>query len=166
MLSDEATRVVNQYADMVHRLALARTGNHFQAEEVFQDVFLKYMRYRDRLVCEEHLKAWLIRTTITSSKDQFRSVWTKRAASQAESFSFSTQEQSDTYLAVMSLPKKYRTVIHLFYYEDLPIGTISSYLGIREGTIKSQLSRGREMLRTILKEENADVQEELSGSHQ
>lgn len=153
ILSDEATRVVNQYADMVHRLALARTGNHFQAEEVFQDVFLKYMRYRDRLHSEDHIKAWLIRTTITSSKDQFRSLWTKRTAPQAEGFSVSTGEQSDTYLAVMSLPKKYRTVIHLFYYEDLSIETISTYLDIREGTIKSQLSRGRAMLGTILKEE-------------
>ena len=166
MLSDEATRVVNQYADMVHRLALARTGNHFQAEEVFQDVFLKYMRYRDRLVSEEHLKAWLIRTTITSSKDQFRTIWLNRNVPQAEGFSFSTEERSDTYLAVMSLPKKYRTVIHLFYYEDLSIETISSYLGIREGTIKSQLSRGREMLRSILKEEETNVQEELSESSQ
>lgn len=165
MLSDEATRVVNQYADMVHRLALARTGNHFQAEEVFQDVFLKYMRYRDRLACEEHLKAWLIRTTITSSKDQFRTIWLNRNVPHVETFSFSTEERSDTFLAVMSLPKKYRTVIHLFYYEDLSIETISSYLGIRQGTIKSQLSRGREMLRSILKEDT-NVQEELSGSRQ
>ena len=54
--------------------------------------------------------------------------------------------------AVMSLPEKYRTVIHLFYFEDMPINEICEALGQKENTIKSRLSRARDMLKTILKE--------------
>lgn len=54
---------------------------------------------------------------------------------------------------VLKLPKKYRTVIHLFYYEDMSIKEIAEALGTKEGTVKSQLHRGRNMLKESLKGE-------------
>ena len=54
--------------------------------------------------------------------------------------------------AVMKLPEKYRTVIHLFYFEDMSVAQISKATGIREATVKSQLSRARDMLKPMLKE--------------
>jgi RNA polymerase sigma-70 factor (ECF subfamily) len=64
---------------------------------------------------------------------------------------FETREKSDVYYAVMELPIKYRTVVHLFYYEDLPIARISSILDVKESTLKSQLLRARQLLKNKLK---------------
>ena len=66
---------------------------------------------------------------------------------------FETPEDSRLFEAVMRLPDKYRTAIHLFYYEDYSIREIAGILRCREGTVKSQLSRGRTLLKTMLKEE-------------
>ena len=54
--------------------------------------------------------------------------------------------------AVLELPEKYRAPIHLFYFEDYSIEEISALLGRRPGTVKSQLSRARALLKTALKE--------------
>ena len=66
---------------------------------------------------------------------------------------FEAPEDSRLFAAVMNLPDKYRTVIHLFYYEDYSVREIAQILRCREGTVKSQLSRGRTLLKTMLKEE-------------
>jgi len=55
--------------------------------------------------------------------------------------------------AVKSLPVKYREVIHLFYYEGYPVKEIAGILQRKESTIRSDLRRGREKLKNILKEE-------------
>ena len=64
-----------------------------------------------------------------------------------------SEENKEIYYAVLKLPKKYRTVIHLFYYEDMSIKDISKSLEIKEATIKSQLHRGRNLLKEILEGE-------------
>ena len=66
---------------------------------------------------------------------------------------FEAPEDSRLFEAVMRLPDKYRIVIHLFYYEDYTIAEIAQILKRREGTVKSQLNRGRKLLKTMLMEE-------------
>lgn len=160
-IKDHISEIVNTYSDMVYKLALARTKNKFDADDVFQEVFVRYMKNHHKLVSDEHTKAWLIRVTINCSKDIFASSWFKRTISlvdsSIDSLSFSTEENKEVYYSVLELPKKYRTVIHLFYYEEMSIIEISKVLGIKEGTIKSQLHRGRNLLKEILKGEMDDV---------
>ena len=52
--------------------------------------------------------------------------------------------------AVKQLPEKYRTVIHLFYFEDMSVAQISAAVGAGESTVKSQLSRARKLLKPLL----------------
>ena len=66
---------------------------------------------------------------------------------------FEEPEDSRLFEAVMRLPDKYRIVVHLFYYEDYTIAEIAQILKRREGTVKSQLNRGRKLLKTMLMEE-------------
>lgn len=141
---------VRRYSDMVYRLAFLNTQNKFDAEDVFQEVFLKLFRYKESIQSEEHLKAWLIRVTI----NQCRSVMmTKKrrhmvpletvelAAAETEADTY-----SEVYELVCSLPDKYRQVIHLYYYEELSIKEIAEILGKKEGTIKTRLARARKVL--------------------
>ena len=55
--------------------------------------------------------------------------------------------------AVLTLPERYRTVVHLYYYEDLSTAEIAQVLGIRRGAVTTRLSRARAMLRDVLTEE-------------
>ena len=66
---------------------------------------------------------------------------------------FEEPADRDLFAAVMSLPEKYRVAIHLFYYEDYSVAQIAGLLGLREGTVKSRLSRGRTLLKNTLMED-------------
>ena len=100
---------------------------------------------------EEHIKAWLIRVTINCSKSSFTNSWEKKTVALTEDIPFEMPEEEEVYKVVGQLPKKYRAVIHLFYYEDLSVKEIARYLNSKESTIKSQLHRGRELLKNMLK---------------
>ena len=143
--------VVEKYFDMIYHLALSQVKNRTYADDVVQDVFFKYIQSEKNFESEEHIKAWLIRVTINCSKSLFTSSWFKKTAPLEDEFVFDMEEKSDVFYAVSELPLKYRSVIHLFYYEDMSIAEISKTLNIKEATVKSQLSRGREMLRVKLK---------------
>ena len=152
MQQDHRTKAVEQWGDMVWRLALARTANVQDAEDVFQEVFLRFFRSEQKLNTDEHRKAWLIRCTVNRSKSLFSSPWRKKTVPLETAAEIGVEDEySEVYSAVLSLPVKYRTVIHLHYYEDLSIAEIAQTLHSTAGTVKSQLSRGRAMLRNILK---------------
>ena len=144
--------VINRYYDMIYRLALARTGSKAHADDVTQEVFLRYIQSNRDFENEEHTKAWLIRVTVNCSKDVFLNSWATKTVPLTEDIAFSTPEKSDVYYAVMELPQKYRTVVHLFYFEDFSLKEIAKYLNMNEATVRSQLHRARELLKTKLKE--------------
>ena len=148
---EEKREIVEKYFDMIYRLAVAQTKSREHADDVVQEVFLRFVRTDKVFESEDHIKAWLIRVAINCSRNVFTDSWAKKTVPLSEELVFNTEEKSDVYYAAMELPQKYRTVIHLFYYEDLSIAQISQYLKIKESTIKSQLSRAREMLRNKLK---------------
>lgn len=141
---------INKYSDLVYKLAYCRTKNKYDAEDIFQDVFLQFIKYQSSLTGEEHIKAWLIRVTINCCNKHFLSLKNRPCELLPEDLVYLTPEESEVYQAVLSLPKKYRTVIHLFYYEELSLKQISEVLGQKEGTIKSLLSRGRNLLKLKL----------------
>lgn len=142
--------IVEKYFDTVYRLALSQTQDTHRADDVLQEVFIRYIKTNKHFESEEHIKAWLIRVTINCIKSSFNNTWTKKTVPLTEDVSFEMPEQEDVYLTVAKLPEKYRLVIHLFYYEQLSVKEISKYLKVKETTVKSQLHRGREMLREML----------------
>jgi RNA polymerase sigma-70 factor (ECF subfamily) len=157
--------VLRKYSSMVYRIAFSRTKSSFEAEDILQDVFLRYIKSKIKFADGEHLKAWLIKVTINCSKTRLASVWFRRIVELTENIVSAhkdtticeLKEKSQVYFAVLELPTKYRTVIHLFYYEDLSIKQISELLGKNESTIKSQLFRARSILKEKLKGVDFDV---------
>ncbi len=142
--------MTEKYFDMVYRLALARTKDTELANDVCQDVFVRYIKSDKNFESEEHVKAWLIKVTINLSKGAFTSSWFKKTVPLSEELSFNDPEVSDLYTHVQKLPKKYLTVIHLHYYEDMPVSEIARILKMNESTVKSHLFRGRNELKKIL----------------
>ena len=151
--ADDAFR---KYGDRVFAAAFSLCQCREDADDVVQETFIRYLSQEKDFESDSHIKAWLIRTAINRAKDLTRSYWRKHRTSWEEYMDdlvFAEPEDSRLFEAVMNLPDKYRIVIHLFYYEDYSICEIAGILQCREGTVKSQLSRGRTLLKQTLKEE-------------
>lgn len=141
--------VFERYSDMVYRLAFARVKNKYDADDILQEVFLRYLRKSSPPESEEHLKALLIRITINCSKSMLTSARFKRTAALDEALS-TEMPDFDTLDAVLKLPLKYRTVVHLHYYCGYSVEEISSIISAKPSTVKSQLFRAREKLQKTL----------------
>lgn len=157
--------IIDKYGDMVYRVAVSATGSRDDAEDVFQEVFLRLVRCRSRLSSEEHLKAWLIRVTINCARKQQGSAWRRKVdyfdeAGGEEPLDVNAQrayeqiESADSPLvaAMEQLPEGYRLALYLFYYEELSVVQIGKLLDEKESTVKSRLHRGREILRQKLED--------------
>ena len=155
--------VYYRYSDMVYRLALARCRTKSDAEDVMQDVFVRYIRSGATFESAEHQRAWLIRTTINCSNSLLGGSWRKLTAELDEqrAAAGSAEDLSDTagdvYAAVMRLPKNQRTAIHLYYYEGYKISEIAALTGANDNTVKSWLRRAKERLEKDLKGDYFDV---------
>jgi RNA polymerase sigma-70 factor (ECF subfamily) len=154
---DYIEAIVEKYSSMVYKIAFSQTKCKSDADDVFQDVFLRYIKSKSDFESEEHEKAWFIRVTINCSRKIWSSAWHKRTVALDESMHFENQEMNEIYQVVMDLPVKFRTVIHLFYYEDMSIAQISKTLQMKESTIRTRLTRARAFLRDKMKEDDDDV---------
>lgn len=153
LTEEQRTQIVNRWGDMVYRLALARTASVPDAEDVFQEVFLRYFRHEDKFHNDEYRKAWLIRCTLNRCKSLLSSPWRRRIVPLETAEEVGVEDDyREVYSAVLSLPEKYRAVIHLHYFEGLSVAEMAAALDSTEGTVKSQLSRGRDLLRDMLEE--------------
>ncbi|MCI9133461.1 MAG: sigma-70 family RNA polymerase sigma factor [Lachnospiraceae bacterium] len=152
--------LILKYEKTVYKLAYSYMRNRQDTDDIYQEVFLRFFRKKPEFESEEHEKAWFIRTTINCCKSYFLSGWVKRTMALEEQTmgredSYEMEERSDLFYAVMELPVKYRTVIHLFYYERYTVREIAELLEEKVTTITTRLSRGREQLREVLDAEAA-----------
>jgi len=149
MDKEEAQRLVDAYGDAVYRLAYAYTGHRADAEDVTQETFLRLLRDAPEFREEGHRKAWLLRVAVNCARDLHRSPWRRRAAplEEAEALPAPEAPESGVLEAVLSLPEKYRAVVHLYYYEGYTAAETAQLLGKSVSAVNTRLSRARAMLR-------------------
>lgn len=140
-------KVCNLYFDMIYRIALSMVKSQYNADDIFQEVFLRYFKKNRVFEDEEHRKAWLIRVTINMCKNYYLSNWLRKTAQLTDNFAYKQKEEIFLQDEINKLPIKYKVVIHLFYFEDMSIKEISHILKIRSETIKMQLNRARGILK-------------------
>lgn len=147
MQIEEIKNMIEKYSGLVYKVAITRSGNIENAEDVFQEVFIKYSQKMPKFENEEHEKAWFIRVTINLTKNLHNQAWNRKTVPLEETIQFEEKEEENIFQIVSTLPQNYRTVVYLFYYEGYKIKEISKILKTREGTIKTWLSRARESLK-------------------
>lgn len=151
--TEELNRVVETYADMVRRICFVHLKNRDDTEDVFQNVFLKYMLYEGSFADKEHEKAWFVRVTINACTDWLRYLsrrkWVPLEAI-AEEHEIMDDTSTEVLEVVLRLPEKYRNVIYLFYYEGYSAVEIAEILGRKENTVYTWLSRAKDILREKL----------------
>lgn len=148
----DARKIIDKYSDTVYRIALTRCGSVENAEDVYQEVFVKYFQTNPKFNNEEHEKAWFIRVTINLSKNNVRLFWNKNVSELDENIMFESKEENDVFNVVNTLPQNYKTVIYLSYYEGYKVKEIADFMKVKEGTVKTWLFRAREILRKKLVE--------------
>jgi RNA polymerase sigma-70 factor (ECF subfamily) len=154
--TDYTNRALDLYSDTVYRLAFTHMRTEHDAQDVFQEVFLALISKPRSFTDDEHLKAWLIRATINRCKSVKMSAWWRRTApleeAALESVSFAHKEENDLHEYLSLLSGKYRSVIHLFYGEEMTITEIANTLKAKESTVRTWLTRARVILREKIQE--------------
>lgn len=143
-------QVLEKYSTMLIKLAYTYLKNIADAEDVTQDVFVSLMRREKGFNSEDHEKAWLLRVTINKCKNQLKSAQNRLNVPLDDDISYLPEEKSEVLHIVTDLPEKYRTVIHLYYYEEYSINEIAELLAKRPATIGTWLARGRNLLKNKL----------------
>lgn len=151
--AEELNRVMETYADMVRRICFVHLKNRHDTEDVFQNVYMKYMLYEKEFSDSEHEKAWFVRVTINACTDWLRYLshrkWVSLEAI-TEERAVLDDSSAEVMEIVLRLPEKYRNVIYLFYYEGYSAVEIAGILGRKENTVYTWLSRAKEILREKL----------------
>ncbi len=150
---ERAGQIIDLYGDKVLRLAYSYVHNMSDAEDILQDTLIQYIKAAPSFESSEHEKAWILRVAANISKNKIRyNNYRETDELMEELVAEDEEDLSFVWDAVKQLPEKYREVIHLFYEEGFSTGEISKILKRKESTVRSDLLRGREKLKSILKE--------------
>ena len=148
-----AAEALDTYGNAILRCAYSYLHNMADAEEILQDTLLKLLTAAPDFESEAHKKAWLLRVAANLSKNRIEYNALRDCDELDDSLAAEGREDlSFVWEAVKALPTQYREVIHLHYYEGYSTEEIAKILGRNPSTVRSDLRRGREKLKSLLKE--------------
>ncbi|MGY3186130.1 RNA polymerase sigma factor (sigma-70 family) [Lysinibacillus sp. TE18511] len=156
----ELEEIMQQHTERLIRLAFYYVKDLQSAEDIVQDVFIKFYDNQQNYEERGELRAYLSRLVINKSKDYLRSwtyrkiqvqqkIFTKQAVTRRDML---VQQDEQTLIenAILALPLKQREVLIYFYFEEMHVIEIAELLSIPESTVKTRLRRGRELLKPKL----------------
>ncbi len=154
--NEKAEQVIRKYADMIYRIAFHYVKNKPDADDILQDIWLLLIT-KDIPDDDEHLKRWLIHSTINKCKMHHRSFWQRNTEGLENHYgALKKQEIAPDEYGIMDkirrLHADQRNVIYLYYYEGYTIAGIAEILGKNPNTVSSLLQRARKKLKNILEE--------------
>ena len=152
-VNTQAERLLDRYGNSILRLAYSYLHNMADAEEIVQDTLVQFLKETPKFADETHEKAWCLRVAGNLAKNRIKYKQVRDADELNEELAAEERDDlSFVWEAVKALPVKYREVVHLFYHEGYSTAEIARILDRKETTVRSDLSRGREQLKTVLKE--------------
>lgn len=153
VINQQAERLLTYYGDTVLRMAYSYLHNTEDAEEILQDTLVQFLKAAPALESRAHEKAWFLHVAANLCRNRLKYNAIRQTDELADNLE--AEGQSDLLFvwdAVKSLPEKYREVVHLYYHEGYQTAEIAKILGMKEATVRSNLARGREKLKSVLKE--------------
>lgn len=155
--SDAVEQALNRFGNDILRLAYSYMKSRDDAEDIVQEVLIRFMQSAKQFRDEQHVKAWLLLVAANLCKDKLKTSQRKKEVAMPEGYEVAVsevqEEDSNIGQMVSSLPDKYRIVIHLYYYEEYTTKEIAEILQKKEATVRSLLKRGREKLEKMMKGE-------------
>lgn len=150
-LNDEA--IIKNYSKTVYKIAYSIVQDKNDADDIFQTVFLKYIRKHPRFNNESHEKAWFIRVTVNTAKSYVSQAWYKNTQALDEQIIYAQDEKPDLEFALKQLNPRDRAIIYLFYYEGYKTEEIAKIMKMTSAAVRTALSRARNKLKVILEKE-------------
>lgn len=149
------TRAMSDWGDAVYRLALSQTRSKVDAEDVYQDVFLRLYNDTTHFQSNKHLKAWLLRVTMNRCHDLARSAWNRRTVAldlERDNIAAPDHDSEDTAVweAVGQLPEQQRIAVHLHYVEGYSTDEIARIMQCQPSTARTWLFRARSTVKDLL----------------
>lgn len=155
MTEEKFIHAVKRNSQRLFVIAFSYLKNKHDAEDALQNAFLKLWKSKIEFNDDLGIDKWLTKVLVNDCKNFFNLSF-RQNKSIEEVYDVSTFDKYfnvDLYNAVMSLNKKERLCVILFYYDDLTISDISKITGIKESTVKSLLKRSRNKLKLMLGDE-------------
>lgn len=149
--NEDINRIVKTYSNSLLKTAFAILQSTSDAEDAVQEAFLKLISKQPKFNDKEHEKAWLLRVTINISKNMLKASGRKNLPI-TEDITYENDQPSEILNCVFALPERYRTVIHLYYYEGYSIKEIASILKLPSATVVTRLARARNLLKGEISE--------------
>lgn len=156
---------MDAWGDTVYRVALAQTGSPSDADDVYQDVFMRLLEHTAAFESDEHLKAWLLRVTINRCRDLAKSNWNRHTVAfdpvrDDIAELVHDPRDADVWDAVGQPPDNLRSSVHLHYVEGYTTDEIARMLHSQPATVRTWLSRARARVKDLLTRES-----ERTGAH-
>lgn len=153
-VSERAGELFSRYGNSILRLAVSYLHRQEDAEDILQETMIRFLESPVAFLSEGHEKAWVLTVAANLSKNRIKynsyrdgnELLEELVAEEKEDLAF-------VWEAVMQLPENYREAVHLFYQEGYSTREIAQILKRKEATVRSDLKRGRERLKEILREE-------------
>lgn len=136
----------------LYRVAMSMLRNEKDCEDAVQTAVLTAFEKLGTLKHEEYFKTWLVRILINVCNKQLKSDAKTTELHDTDITADSAEASTEIRMAIESLPVKIRQVVVLYYIEQFTVKEIKQILKIPEGTVKSRLSKGRELLKDYLTE--------------
>ena len=156
-------QIYTEYGDRLYAAAFNICRQRQDAEDAVQEALLRLFRTEKEFASGEHIKAWLIRVTINVAKSMYTSFWHKNRVAYEEymdEIAFADEADRDLMEVVLSLPEKYRIIVHLYYYEGYKTREIAEILQLSENTVKTRLVQSRKILKKKLEGWEDDEKDE------
>ena len=168
MRQEELEQYIYDYGKDLYSFCCSVTRSREEAEDLYQDTFLKFYEIGEKLVIETNPKSYLMGISVNIYRNYKRklSIRQRIAGTQQSVEEMEVEPVSDARLteeevivqeesrlirgAVRQLPDKYRLPVLLFYMEELPLTEIAAVLKLPEGTVKSRLYRAKKILKQKL----------------
>lgn len=152
-VNQRAERYLSLHGDAILRLAYSYVHNQADAEDILQETLIRVLTSGAVLESSAHERSYLLRTAANLSKNHLKAAKLRETDELSEELVAEQREDlSFVWEAVKRLPETQREAVHLFYQEGYATAEIAAILGRKESTVRSDLRRGREKLREILKE--------------
>lgn len=155
-VQDTLEYLVRRFGPQVVKLAYYHVRDRYLAEDIAQEVFCRAYRNLEKFRNESSYYTWLYRITVNLCRDMKTSAYFKRVlplpSAEEKAKDYEIEQGGDVFSAVMQLPEKYRTVISLYYFDDMKTPEIARALGLKEASVRTRLTRARELLRAALED--------------
>lgn len=151
-MNKDFQQVVDTYAASLYRLACSYCGSYADAEDVVQEVFLKYLQSKPEFSTEQQLRAWLMTVTANKCKDLLRSPWRQNREPLSDTEAATKPDDSNDIVqaALLRLSPRNQAVIYLYYYEELTTKEIGEIMKLSETAVRSRLFQARRHLKKLL----------------